>query len=87
MAIFAYCVISLQELLMPKPTLEAFGFPDATAVTKMLINYVQMTSLLGAFDLDWGSSLSTAFKALAAISAGAAGSSSIECVARIPYSY
>ena len=36
-AIFAYCVISLQELLMPKPTLEAFGFPDATAVTKMLM--------------------------------------------------
>merc|ERR1711924_337319 len=51
-AIVFYAVLSLQEILMPLPTLTSFGFTDPTALTKALFNgYSTVKFQLGAFVL------------------------------------
>ena len=44
-----------------------------------------MTSLLGAFDLDWGSTFRRAFTLLGMAGGDVMSSLSVDCLSRVPY--
>ncbi|MEC7353483.1 MAG: hypothetical protein VYD99_10195, partial [Planctomycetota bacterium] len=60
--------------------------PDVAAmVAKIGVNYVQTTSLLAGFDLDWGRSVRYAFSAMGLAGGAVVQAVSLQCVADISY--